>query len=96
MTSAGLALLLAGRSGGLPRLGRLDVSGCLGIKGAVSLPPLLTVSSLRAMHLPSLTALTVQLPPAAPLEHLAAGAYTRPLFGSTEAVPDTKCTLHTL
>jgi hypothetical protein len=70
VTALGLAALLSGRSGGWPRLSRLDVSGCTAIKGAVALPPLLTVSSLRVMYLPALTALTVQLPPMAPLERL--------------------------
>lgn len=70
ITAAGLAALTSGKAGAWPKLRRLDVSGCTGIKGSVALPPRLTVSSLRAMYLPALTALTVLLPAAAPLEQL--------------------------
>lgn len=63
VTAAGAkAALGGGAAGGFPLLERFDFSGCLDAKGAVALPPLATVASLRALYLPALTALTAQLP----------------------------------
>ena len=71
VTAAGARAALGGRAaGGLPLLERFDFSGCLDAKGAVALPPLASVASLRAMYLPALTALNAQLPKHAGLASL--------------------------
>ena len=71
VTAAGAKGALGGRgAGGLPLLERFDFSGCLDAKGALALPPLITVKALRAAYLPALTALTAQLPKHAGLASL--------------------------
>ena len=71
VTAAGAKTALGGRAaGGLPLLERFDFSGCLDAKGAVALPPLASVVSLRAMYLPALTVLNAQLPKHAGLASL--------------------------
>ena len=71
VTAAGARAALGGRAaGGLPLLERFDFSGCLDAKGALALPPLITVKALRAAYLPALTALTAQLPKHAGLASL--------------------------
>jgi hypothetical protein len=63
VTSSGARIVLGGRAaGGLPNLESFDFSGCVAAKGSIALPPLLTIKSLRALYLPGITAVTVQLP----------------------------------
>ena len=69
VTADGLLSFLFSRRA-FPRLEKLDASGCVLVRGALTLPPTLRLTSLRLQHLPHLSALHANLPAAAPLREL--------------------------
>lgn len=70
VTNDGLEALLRGKAGGFPGLKRVDVSGCMGIRGAATIPPRTAATSLRMLNVSNITELHVKLTVDAPLEHL--------------------------
>jgi hypothetical protein len=68
VSADGASSLLSRRA--FPRLEKLDASGCVLIRGALTLPPTLRLTSLRLTHLPHLSALHANLPADAPLREL--------------------------
>ena len=70
VTADGLEALLRGKSGGFPEMRRVDVSGCMGIRGSVTVPPRTVATSLRMLNVASLTELHAKLTADAPLENL--------------------------
>ena len=70
VTNDGLEALLRGKADGFPGLKRVDVSGCMGIRGAATIPPRTAATSLRMLNVSNITELHVKLTVDAPLEHL--------------------------
>ncbi len=69
VTADGLLSFLFSRRA-FPRLEKVDASGCVLVRGALTLPPTLRLTSLRLQHLPHLSALHANMPAAAPLREL--------------------------